>query len=157
MFQFPGCPPRRLWIHLRVPGHYSGRVPPFGYPRIDTCLQFPVAFRSLPRPSSAVGAMASTLCSSLLDFTSLAPETNCFSLQQDLSCLRNLQLALISNLFLLCSCQGARFALLPVWLLLRSSFRTPSGFFLSGGKRVGRSRLELPTSRLSGECSNRLS
>ena len=53
--------------------------------------------------------MASTLCSSLLDFTSLAPETNCFSLQQDLSCLRNLQLALISNLFLLCSCQGARF------------------------------------------------
>ena len=68
MFQFPGCPPRRLWIHLRVSGHYPGRVSPFGYPRIDTCLQFPVAFRSLPRPSSAVGARASTLCSSSLDF-----------------------------------------------------------------------------------------
>ena len=32
------------------------RVSPFGYPRINTCLQFPVAFRSLPRPSSALGA-----------------------------------------------------------------------------------------------------
>ena len=68
MFQFPGCPPRRLWIHLRVSRHCPGRVPPFGYPRIDTCLQFPVAFRSLPRPSSAVGARASTLCSYSLDF-----------------------------------------------------------------------------------------
>ena len=68
MFQFPGCPPRRLWIHLRVSGHCPGRVPPFGYPRIVTCLRFPVAFRSLPRPSSAVGARASTLCSYSLDF-----------------------------------------------------------------------------------------
>ena len=68
MFQFPGCPPHSLWIQLWVSGHYPGRVSPFGYPRIDTCLQFPVAFRSLPRPSSAVGARASTLCSYSLDF-----------------------------------------------------------------------------------------
>ena len=68
MFQFPGCPPRKLWIHLRVSRHYPGRVPPFGYPRIVACLQLPVAFRSLPRPSSAVGALASALCSYSLDF-----------------------------------------------------------------------------------------
>ena len=68
MFQFPGCPPYRLWIHLWVSRHCPGRVPPFGYPRINTRLQFPVAFRSWPRPSSAVGALASTLCSSSLDF-----------------------------------------------------------------------------------------
>ena len=39
------------------------RVPPFGYLRIGACLRLPVAFRSLPRPSSAYGARASTLCS----------------------------------------------------------------------------------------------
>ena len=68
MFQFPGCPPCKLWIHLQVSRHCPGRVPPFGYPRIVACLQLPVAFRSWPRPSSAVGALASTLCSSSLDF-----------------------------------------------------------------------------------------
>ena len=30
----------------------SSRVAPFGHARIDTCLRFPVPFRSLPRPSS---------------------------------------------------------------------------------------------------------
>ena len=39
------------------------RVPPFRYLRIVACLRLPVAFRSLPRPSSAYGAWASTLCS----------------------------------------------------------------------------------------------
>ena len=41
----------------------AGQVPPFGYPRIYARLQLPVAFRSWPRPSSAYGALASTLCS----------------------------------------------------------------------------------------------
>ena len=45
-----------------VTGHDPCRVSPFGYPRIYTCLRFPVAFRSLPRPSSALGAKASTVC-----------------------------------------------------------------------------------------------
>lgn len=67
MFHFPGCPPLRLWIHLRVTGHYPGRVPPFGYPRINAHLQLPAAFRSLSRPSSAISALASTLRSSSLD------------------------------------------------------------------------------------------
>ena len=39
------------------------RVSPFRYLRIVACLRLPVAFRSLPRLSSAYGAMASTLCS----------------------------------------------------------------------------------------------
>ena len=46
------------------------RVSPFGYPRIIVCLRLPVAFRSWPRPSSAYGALASTLCSSLLHLLS---------------------------------------------------------------------------------------
>jgi hypothetical protein len=72
MFQFPGCPPHRLWIHLWVTGHDPRRVSPFGYLRLDACLRLPVAFRSLPRPSSASGARASSLCSFLLD---LSPAT----------------------------------------------------------------------------------
>lgn len=53
-----------IWIfHLWVTRHYPRWVPPFGYLRIAACLRLPAAFRSLPRPSSAIGAMASTLCS----------------------------------------------------------------------------------------------
>ena len=37
-------------------------VPTFGCLRIITYLQFPVAFRSLSRPSSALSAKASTIC-----------------------------------------------------------------------------------------------
>ena len=48
------------------------RVSPFGYRRIYACLRLPIAFRSLPRPSSALGALASTLCSCSLDYS---PET----------------------------------------------------------------------------------
>ena len=71
MFQFPGCPSVRLWIHLMMAGHDPSRVSPFGYLRINACLRLLVAFRSLPRPSSAYGALASTLCSSSLDFSSI--------------------------------------------------------------------------------------
>ena len=45
-----------------------GWVSPFGYLRIYVCLRLPAAFRSWPRPSSAFGALASTLCSSSLDY-----------------------------------------------------------------------------------------
>ena len=61
MFQFPGCPSRELWIHSRMTEHYFRRVSPFRHPRIKACLRLPVAFRSLPRLSSASSAMASTL------------------------------------------------------------------------------------------------
>ena len=43
----------------------KGWVAPFGYPRIKACSRLPVAFRSVPRPSSPPGAKASTECPSL--------------------------------------------------------------------------------------------
>ena len=49
-------------------GPSTRRVPPFGHARIDTCLQFPAPFRSLPRPSSPPEAQASPVrsCNLLL-------------------------------------------------------------------------------------------
>ena len=46
MFQFPPFAPHR------GDRPSACRVAPFGYLRIKTCLQFPGAYRSLPRPSS---------------------------------------------------------------------------------------------------------
>ena len=43
--------PRSLRVILGD-GPSARRVAPFGYLRINVCLQLPVAFRSLPRPSS---------------------------------------------------------------------------------------------------------
>ena len=51
-----------------IPGLYSRWVPPFGYPRIYSRSQIPVAFRSPLRPSSPPDAKASTICPSYLDF-----------------------------------------------------------------------------------------
>ena len=62
MFQFADLPHQDLWIQSCVTRHYPGRVSPFGHPRIDACSQLPEAFRRLPRPSSALGAKASTPC-----------------------------------------------------------------------------------------------
>lgn len=47
MFQFPPFAPS---FDGDTPS--ACRVAPFGHPRITTCLRFPAAFRSLPRPSS---------------------------------------------------------------------------------------------------------
>ena len=67
MFQFPGCPSAPLCVHGRMrPLVRRPRVSPFGHPRIAACARLPEAFRSVPRPSSAPGAKASTLCSSSL-------------------------------------------------------------------------------------------
>ena len=54
----------------RITEHYLCWVAPFGYLRINACLRLPVAFRSLLRPSSALGAKASTVCPYYLDFSS---------------------------------------------------------------------------------------
>ncbi len=52
--------------------YYFIQVFPFGYLRVSACLQLVVAFRSLPRPSSALSAKASTVCPYSLDlFVSL--------------------------------------------------------------------------------------
>ena len=64
-------PPIHLWIQCMVTGLYSGRVSPFGYPRIDACFRLPVAFRRSLRPSSAPSAKAFSLRSSSLDLLML--------------------------------------------------------------------------------------
>jgi hypothetical protein len=56
MFQFPRLP------SFRTARHYPRKVSPFGHPRIDVRSQLPGAYRSLPRPSSSLGAKASTMC-----------------------------------------------------------------------------------------------
>ena len=50
-----------LWIQCMMTGLDSGRVSPFGYPRITACFRLPVAFRRSLRPSSALSAKASPL------------------------------------------------------------------------------------------------
>ena len=54
-------PPVYLWIQYTVTGLDSGRVSPFGHPRIIACFRLPVAFRRSLRPSSAPSAKASPL------------------------------------------------------------------------------------------------
>src|SRR5438128_10792307 len=62
MFQFGRCPPPCLWIQHGVPPLTGWRVAPFGDRRITAWFQLPDAFRSCPRPSSALDAKASTAC-----------------------------------------------------------------------------------------------
>ena len=114
-------------------------VSPFGYQGIYACLRLPLAFRSLPRPSSALGALASTLCSSSLDFS---PETSITFLSDKIELLATGLSRLFSRL-LLCAV-----------VKVRGEFPSPSK---DESLVVGRSGLEPPTSRLSGECSNQLS
>ena len=48
----------RLWIQRMMTRLSSCRIAPFGNPRIAGCLRLPVAYRWLPRPSSAPDAKA---------------------------------------------------------------------------------------------------
>ena len=52
-----------------------GWVAPFGYPRINACSRLPVAFRSVPRPSSPPGAKASTECPSYTRYPGRFPKS----------------------------------------------------------------------------------
>ena len=54
MFQFPA-------FASRDDSSLCCRVAPFGNQRIYARVQLPVAYRSLPRPSSPLGAKASTM------------------------------------------------------------------------------------------------
>ena len=56
MFQFPAFAPSVDGLQPSTAG-----VPPFGHLRINSCLQIPGAFRSLPRPSSLSEAKASSV------------------------------------------------------------------------------------------------
>ena len=65
MFHFPTFPPTTLCVQAEVAGHDSG-ISRFPYSDIlgsKLVYQLPEAYRSLPRPSSALGAKASTVCS----------------------------------------------------------------------------------------------
>ena len=62
MFHFPPFATQGLCIQPRVTQTASVWVSPFGNLRIDICLQFPEAYRSLPRPSSPPCAKASAKC-----------------------------------------------------------------------------------------------
>ena len=55
-----------LCIHCRMT--LTGRVSPFGNPRIKDCSHLPAAYRNVLRPSSPLGAKASTKCPSTLDY-----------------------------------------------------------------------------------------
>ena len=46
----------------------TGRVSPFGNPRIKDCSHLPAAYRNVLRPSSPLSAKASTKCPSTLDY-----------------------------------------------------------------------------------------
>ena len=58
----PPVPSTGLCVQPAADRVLLGRVSPFGYLRIFALSQLPVAFRSPPRPSSALGAKASTVC-----------------------------------------------------------------------------------------------
>ena len=113
MFQFPACPPLRLWIHLRVTASstagfphsdINGSVPACGSPLLFAACHV-LLRRMVP------GHPPCALCS--LIFSSLDPETNCF-----FSCLPSafpfgpasglLATGLIESSLSLCGCQGAR-------------------------------------------------
>ena len=57
MFQFPGF---ASYAYEFSAGSPCGGVAPFGHPRINDRSHLPAAFRSVPRPSSPLGAKAST-------------------------------------------------------------------------------------------------
>src|ERR1700722_5374922 len=61
MVHFPGLTRTSLLYSAGRNLSSSSWVSPFGHPRIKACLRLPEAFRSLPRPSSSVGAKASTV------------------------------------------------------------------------------------------------
>ena len=56
--------PRVCFLHLCIQCKMTinSRVSPFGNPRIKDCSHLPVAYRSVPRPSSPLNAKAFTNC-----------------------------------------------------------------------------------------------
>ena len=142
--------PSACAMYLRIGDRlFACRVSTFGHPWVEACLRLTMAFRSLLRPSSAPSAKAFSLRSFSLDRLVNSLTRNCspslysssiigfnandFEVMLHFSCSPFLPL-----LYSLCSFQGTLF-LRITWFV------------------VGSSRLELPTSRLSGVRSNQLS
>jgi hypothetical protein len=72
MFQFPGFASH---AYVFSAGSPCGGVSPFGHPRINDRSHLPAAFRSVPRPSSPLGAKASTERPSLTLHHHIQPPT----------------------------------------------------------------------------------
>ena len=66
-FTSPGVASPSLCVQEGTTPYYWSQVTPFGNLRVNACVQLTEAYRSLSRPSSPVGAKASTLCPFLLD------------------------------------------------------------------------------------------
>ena len=168
MFQFPGFASGRPWIRRRMPRH-ARRVPPFGDPGIKARSRLPRACRSVPRPSSPLGAKASTGCPSLArpapaaapPGTSSAPPHNAHERQKHertnarrVSAPRERSVRLVTHTSAHTPRTPQRRARASsrrrTMLKNAPALRTPPPL-------VGPGRLERPTSRLSGARSNRLS
>ena len=67
MVQFPASRLIHLLIQCTITRFYPSWVTPFGHRRITGCVLLPVAFRSLPRPSSPDSPKAFTMNSYSLD------------------------------------------------------------------------------------------
>src|SRR5690349_13414660 len=67
MFQFPSLPPARYGFTYGYRRITSGEFPHSEIPGSMTGQRLPRAYRSRPRPSSALGAKASTVCPCSLD------------------------------------------------------------------------------------------
>ena len=80
MFQFPGFASYAYGFSARYP---FGWVAPFGYPRINACSRLPVAFRSVPRPSSPPGAKASTECPCYTRYPGLVREQTSLTMHRN--------------------------------------------------------------------------
>ena len=55
-------------LFIQITMTLTGRVSPFGNPRIKDCSHLPVAYRNVLRPSSPLSAVAFTKCPSTLDY-----------------------------------------------------------------------------------------
>ena len=101
MVQFPRYRFRRLCIHPRMDAIQDVRVTPFGHPRISGCLLLPVAFRSLPRPSSPDSSKASPANSYSLDH--ITPTSNSRSIKLGIANVRSPEQNSSDVVNLLCS------------------------------------------------------
>ena len=72
MFQFSGLSPASRSGYMSS----TCRVAPFGHLWINARLQLPIAFRSLPRPSSSLRAKASTIRPYLLPILNISLQRN---------------------------------------------------------------------------------
>jgi hypothetical protein len=148
MFQFPGFPPASLCVQPAGDRGSRGRVSPFGYHRISACTRLPDAFRSVPRPSSALDAQASPvrLLALVSSFGDRTPSF--FDAHYTYSVVK----VLVARD---CVSRLRQFAEQTAWRLAVGCWLTANCQSLIAN--MGLTRLELVTFPLSEGCSNRLS